>query len=286
MPRLNGVIPALASVIDLDRYPIVEPDSAGYSELVDHCRDELSDDGCCRIPAFFRPDVVVEMGAMAKRLEPLAHRRTQPAGVYGGDDPPGLPAGHPRRRRFRRGGGFVTADRIDRASQLWTFFAAPAVTRFVTDAFGQRRLFPYADPLACMAINSMSDGDEFPWHFDTNDFTVSVMLTAPEHGGNFEYVPAIRTDEDENYGAVAAVLDGDREQVRTLTLLPGDIQLFCGRNTLHRVAPVKGSQTRNVALPSWSTSPGHVGTLERAIHSYGRALPVHYQAVGMDPPER
>ena len=34
----------------------------------------------------------------------------------------------------------------------------------------------------------------FPWHFDTNNFTVTLALQNADAGGEFEYVPAIRKD--------------------------------------------------------------------------------------------
>ena len=273
---------ALASVVDLDRYPIQTSDSAEYGSLVGHCRAALADDGCCRLARFLRPETIATLEAAAPELEPFVHTRTEPATIYGELGPATLPDDHPRRVQLPRGGGFVPADKIDPRSPLWTIFHNAAMTRFIADAFDQPQLYPYADPLASMAINSMRAGDEFPWHFDTNDITVSIMVTAPEAGGVFEYVPHIRTDQAQNYDAVQAVVDGDHRDVRRLTLGPGDIQLFSGRNTLHRVTPVEGNATRNVALPAWSTTPHHVGTLERAVHSYGRALPIHHAAARGD----
>ena len=80
--------------------------------------------------------------------------------------------------------------------------------------------------------------------------------------------------------ALADPYGGDREGVRTLELHPGDMQLFRGRYSLHRVSRVEGTKPRNEALPSWSSQPGQIGVVERTINSYGRALPVHYAGTG------
>jgi hypothetical protein len=55
------------------------------------------------------------------------------------------------------------------------------------------------------------------------------MLQECLEGGEFEYVPAIRTAEDENFAGVGAVLKGDRELVRCLRAAPGALTLFRGR---------------------------------------------------------
>jgi len=39
-------------------------------------------------------------------------------------------------------------------------------------------------------------------------------------------------------------LDGDRTRVRQLKLEPGDLQIFKGRFTMHRVTKVEGQKTK------------------------------------------
>ncbi len=76
---------------------------------------------------------------------------------------------------------------------------------------------------------------------------------------------------------MARVLDGTSDQVRTLHLEPGDLQLFRGRYSLHRVAPLFGARPRYVAILSYVEEPDMVATPERAQQLYGRALPVHFE---------
>ena len=275
----------LLAVIDIDRYPVHEPESQAFRNLVDYCRAELDDDGCCSVEQFFRTDMIKQAAGMAIELEPQVHRPVEDSTPYGGKIDNSLPPDHPRRIQYRRGGGFICADLLDQNSGLWTFFNDARVNHFMEQVFDTRPLYQYADPLSSMAINSMWDGDEFPWHFDTNEMTVSVMLQSPEAGGIFEYVPNIRTPVDECYDRVRAVFDGDHNDVRQLVLQPGDMQLFKGRYTLHRVTRIVGKRVRHVALPSWSTSPGQVGVVERMIKSYGRAMPIHYEKADLSPDE-
>lgn len=265
----------IAAIIDLERYPIDRPRSPAFDALVSRCLDELSQDGCCVLDGFIRPGSVARMVREATSLAPLAHRSMERHTPYFTPDESGLPAGHPRRTFQNRTNGFVCYDLIPANSDLRELFFSDPLSDFLAAAFGRTALFRYADPLAAMPINAMQPGDTFPWHFDTNEFTVTVVIQPAVSGGVFEYVPNIRSSEDERYEAVQAVLAGAGEGVRRLALKPGDVQLFKGRFTLHRVTAVGGECLRLVAIPSWSTMPGMVGKPYRTKEIYGRLSSAH-----------
>ena len=77
------------------------------------------------------------------------------------------------------------------------------------------------------------------------------------------------------------VLDGVSDKVTTLELKPGDLQLFRGRYSLHRVAPLEGPTPRYVAIYSYVEEPDMVATPERCKQLYGRVLPIHYERAGL-----
>ncbi len=84
----------------------------------------------------------------------------------------------------------------------------------------------------------------------------------------------------ENFDEVARVLDGTSDKVSILYLEPGDLQLFRGRYSLHRVAPLKGNRRRYVAIFSYVEEPNMVGAPERTKQLYGRVLPIHLERAG------
>ncbi|MGI9393383.1 MAG: HalD/BesD family halogenase, partial [Boseongicola sp.] len=96
----------------------------------------------------------------------------------------------------------------------------------------------------------------------------------------FEYAAGIR-DQDENFGEVARVLEGCSQKITRLELEPGDLQLFRGRNSLHRVASLSGSRRRYVAIFSYVEQPDMVGSPERTRQLYGRVLPIHLERAGV-----
>ena len=97
----------------------------------------------------------------------------------------------------------------------------------------------------------------------------------------FEYAPGLRSAEDECFEAVAKVLDDQSDRVKSINLVPGDLQIFKGRYSLHRVTPVTGIRRRYVGIFSFVETEGMVGSVERTKQLYGRVLLIHLERAGM-----
>lgn len=104
-------------------------------------------------------------------------------------------------------------------------------------------------------ISVLRDGDAHGWHFDQNAFVVSLLIQKPDAGGAFEFAPAIRSDDDENFEGVKAVMDERSAHVRELAVEPGTLVLFRGSHALHRVTEVSGAKPRIIALFSFDEDP-------------------------------
>ena len=149
--------------------------------------------------------------------------------------------------------------------------------KFVSASVGMSPIYRWADPLACHAYNIMKSDGILPWHFDSCEFTLSIMLQKPKKGGIFEYCPNIRKPGNENFEEIKKVLDGNRKRVRQLKLEPGDLQIFKGRFTLHRVTKVEGNRSRYLAIPAYVLDPWRVNTPEHSRAIYGKVLPIHHE---------
>ncbi len=141
---------------------------------------------------------------------------------------------------MERSAGFVTADLFGTGSAARRLNLWGPLKRFVADCLGKSALYHYDEPVSNMIVNVGRPGEQFNWHFDTNEFTITMLLRQAEDGAGFEYVPDLRQPGDECYTEVAKVLAGDRSRVRELPLVAGDLQLFLGRYALHRVTPHPG----------------------------------------------
>ena len=266
--------------IDTDRYPIAQPGPA-RDALIAGLRADLAANGCAVLKGFVRDSRLPELVAESDRVAAHGHRNFNRTNAYFTQDRPDLPPSHPLRRFYDRSNAFVPADNFGADSVLRAIYAWPAFAPFVQAALGEEHFYPYSDPLADVIVNLAEAGNGFPWHFDTNNYTVTLAIQNAESGGDFEYSPHLRTPIDENYAGVEAVLDGDSRLIRTLQLEPGDLQIFKGRYSLHRVTPLAGNRPRYVAIFSYVEEPGMVGSPERTRQLYGRVLPVHLERAGL-----
>lgn len=266
-------------VVDVERYPLLEPADPRWAELVNGVRAELAEDGCCVLADFVRPSWREQLRREGAAVAPLAHDDLATVNVYNTAPDPALPADHPARVPMSRGNAFVARDRIPSSSIISRLHTDPGFQRFIAACFGLDRVYALADPLAGLTLNVLAPGREHPWHFDTNEFTVSLITQVPEAGGGFEYCPQIRSADSENLAAVRAVLDDRADHlVRRLHLRPGDLQLFRGRYALHRVRQVAGATARHSAILAYTERPGVVSTAERTRQLFGRLAPMHTAA--------
>ncbi|MEU3300528.1 MULTISPECIES: HalD/BesD family halogenase [unclassified Streptomyces] len=271
----------LDQVVDTARYPLSELGSAEGQAVVSRARRELSALGCTVLPDFIRPVLRDVLREECSAIAPRAHFDLETVNVYNIAVDAALPQDHPGRRTFQRGNAFVARDRVPESSLISRLYSNEAFRRFVAECFGLPRLHELADPLSGLVLNVVQPGMEHPWHFDTNEFTVSMLTQEAEDGGVFEYCPNIRSAHDENFADVRDVLDGRGERLlRRLPLHPGDLQLFKGRYSLHRVSPVRGATARHSAIFAYSERPGVIGSVARTRQLFGRVLPEHLAAEG------
>jgi hypothetical protein len=266
------------NLIRLDLYPLDDLESQAGQALVARCRDEIEATGCCSLPDFLTAEALAEMTALSQEAAASAYVAKIRTNVYFTRDDESLPEDHPKRLFMERGSAFVPADCIPAGSVQRRLYDWPPFLPFVAACLGETQLYKYADPVADTILNVVGPGEEFPWHFDTNDFSVSILTQAAEEGGRFEFAPNVRSPQDENYPGVKRVLEGARNTILSLDLNPGDLQIFKGRNSLHRVTKVGGSRPRYTAIFSYAREPGMIGRVERTRQLYGKALPVHLEA--------
>ena len=121
------------------------------------------------------------------------HRSFNRTNPYFTKDDPSLPEDDPRRAFYDRSNNFISADNFSHEGPLRAIHDFPAFDPFIRDCLQEEKFYRYADPLADVIINMAEEGGGFPWHFDTNNFTVTLAIQNAECGGEFEYAPNIRT---------------------------------------------------------------------------------------------
>jgi hypothetical protein len=126
------------------------------------------------------------------------------------------------------------------------------------------------DPLARVNVMGYRAGEALNWHFDRSQFTTTLLIQEPKAGGEFQYRTDLRSDDDPNYDGVVKFIDGLDPLVRTLPQKAGTLNVFKGKNTVHRVTPVEGDRDRMVAVFSYYERPGVLFSAEERIGFYGR----------------
>ncbi|MDQ6783363.1 MAG: arpA protein [Actinomycetota bacterium] len=266
-------------MVDTQRYPLSTPTGAGWKAVVSGVRHDLRELGCSVLPGFIRSSLVATLRLESSTVAPLAFAGVETVNVYNTLADPSLPDGHPARTTMQRGNAFVARENIPAAFVVHQLYTDPKVRQFIAGCFELTQVYELADPFAGLCINVMASGREHPWHFDKNELTVSLLISEPDAGGTFEYCPNIRSVQSENFDEVGAVLDGrGGHRIRRLALRPGDLQLFKGRYSLHRVSPVEGRTERHSAIFAYSECPGVIGTTARTRQLFGRILPAHRAA--------
>ena len=270
----------LAELVDLDRYPINQPESNAYLSMVSDAQEALRSVGCSVIKDLVRPDAVKALNQEILDRKHTTHFSTQVINPYFHmSHNPEFPDRHPVNTFIERSSGFIPGDSWEDGCATRTLFEAEELKRFLAACLEIPKLHCYADPLAGLTANILDPGQQFTWHFDTNEFAVTVLVDEADEGGLFEYCPNIRSPEDEGFEPIQTVLEGGREGVQTLDLRPGDLQIFRGRYSLHAVTRVPAhSKPRHAAIFAYTEEAEVIGRVERTMQLFGRVLPAHEKA--------
>ena len=262
---------AMADLLDLERFPIDQPTTPQFKALVRQCQDELDREGMFNLPGLVRPDVVRKCAATMQPLldsQSFTHKRFH--NVYFLKKVPGLDPDHPALATVETVNHTLCGDQIQ-DSAIDQIYRWEPVAAFLATVMGMEKLFVMDDLLAGANVISYRAGETLNWHFDRSQFTTTLLIQAPEVGGEFMYRSNLRSETDPNYDGVARLLRGEDDQVRKLMVTPGTLNVFKGRNTLHRVNPPAGTKDRIIAIFSYYDRPGVRFSPDESIGFYGRA---------------
>lgn len=266
----------LNRIIDLERYPIDQPQCDAGRRMVERARESYQRDGLCLLPGFLRNEALGSLAGEATKYLADAWYCDSRHDVYlSGDSSttrPGASASPPASHQQHTLVGSVPYDRIPTQSLLNRIYCWDPLVEFIGRVLSRNAMFRLEDPFGACSVNVFNDGGVHGWHFDESEFTVTLMLQAPQSGGEFEYAPSIRGLEKER-DIVRSILAGNRDRVVTLPFTPGALLIFNGRNTLHRVTRVHGSRPRLVPVLCYADRPGVQNSPATRKLFWGRAYP-------------
>jgi len=244
MSHTTAAQPAYADVVDLGAYPIHDLDSDAGKALIERCRQSLAKDGCCTLPGFVKPAAVSRMVELANQLENKAWISDKTHNVYFEPFDETLDPQHPLAHHERSAKHGIAYDCIPENAPLRRLYESDDLARFIGLVLEKPVLYRSADPLDALQITRFHPGEELGWHFDRSEFSITVMYQKPDQGGDFEYVPGLRTKTNECYNEVRKVLQADRSRIKVQSGEPGTLAFFHGHCAMHRVTLVHGNTPR------------------------------------------
>lgn len=246
----------LKDLVDLDRYPIDNPDGEKFKALVASCQAGLAEIGASVLEGFVRPEAIKRIVAKVDPKAPLAFHKVKQHNVYLEADDPDFPEDHPRNAKETTTSATLGNHHLTDVEDLASLYGSEHFKAFVATTLGYPTLFPYEDEVSGVNILFYPPGTSLGWHFDNSVFTTTLMIREAEAGAAFEFVPFLRTDTDRAYDSIAALRAGERSLVQALHQTDGTLVLFKGSRTVHRVTAVEGNTTRLLATMTFSPEPG------------------------------
>ena len=240
----------LKNIIDLEQYPLRNENFRA------ECKRTLDENGALVMRNFVKPAAIASIQTEGETNQHLAYYTVNSHNIYLKPSDLQYPSDHPRNRKVSSSKGCITTDQIPDKSMLHTLYSATEFRQFLCAVLSEAELHEYGDALSSINLHYASEGQELGWHFDNSSFAITLMIQNPEKGGVFEYVKNVRDADsgDMNYELSREILD-DNVPVKTLAMDAGALVLFRGRNTIHRVTPVKGNRTRILVLLAYNTKP-------------------------------
>lgn len=256
-------------LLDLERYPLDQAESPAYADLVTRCQHELAANGMFNLDGFVRPDAIARAADEVRPLFATAFTHQREHNAYFTDAVEGLSPDHPALRRLSTINHTVCDDQLD-GTIIHRIYEWTPLVDFLARVLKQPHLYRMEDPLARVNVMEYRTGEALNWHFDRSRYTTTLLIQPAEAGGEFEYSSNLRSDTVPNYDGVARVLAGEASDVQVNPLAAGTLNVFAGKNTLHRVSPVRGRQARIVAVFSYYDRPHVVFSEAERMGFYGR----------------
>ena len=255
----------LQSIINTKKHPLHQE---AYRQS---CKKQLDANGALVLEGMLSSEAIKSLAKEAIGREHLAYYCENNHNIYLKPQDKSFPKEHPRNRIVHSSKGCITDDQVPNKSALKALYNAKDFKDFLCAVLGEDALYEYGDNLSSVNVHYAHKGQELGWHFDNSSFAITLLIQKPEAGGSFEYIRDFRDTEndDMNYEGVGEVLDG-KHNPEVLSINPGDLVLFRGGNSIHRVTPTQGDKVRILSVLAYNTKPDVQLSESARMTFYGR----------------
>ena len=230
----------MRKIVNLDLHPINS--SNNYLNL---CKKKLKNNSVLQLENFLTSQSLIKIQEEAHLLHSKAYYCSQKHTVllsqqnndWNSDDPCNI--------EVESNKGCIPHDLIPKDSDLINLYNSNEFINFLETVLDVNKIYPYKDPLSSINYNYYEKDQQLGWHFDNASFAITLMIQSPKSGGIFQYLNKGR-DFEKNYidkKLIKLVLN-DSYPVKELSVDPGTLILFYGRNYLHLVTQVTSRKCR------------------------------------------
>ena len=233
-------MPSLNQIVNLDLHPINH--SEKYLKV---CKNKLKKESVLQLSNFLSSRSLNNIQKEAKYLHSKAFYCSQNHTILLTKKNNYLSKDDPCNIEVKSDKGCVPHDLIPSNSNLRMLYNSNDFIKFLETILGLNKIYPYADTLSSINYNYYKKNQQLGWHFDNASFAITLMIQSPDSGGVFQYINKGR-NFDKNFidkKMIKSVLNNNYP-VKELSVQPGSLILFYGRNYLHRVTPVTSTKSR------------------------------------------
>ena len=243
---------SINQIVNLDLHPI------NHSEkYLKKCKNKLIKESVLQLNNFLSSKSLNNIQKEANYLHSQAFYCSQNHTILLTKKNKNLSKDDPCNIEIKSNKGCVPHDLIPPNSNLRTLYNSNDFVKFLETTLGLNKIYTYADNLSSINYNYYKKNQQLGWHFDNASFAITLMIQSSDSGGIFQYINKGR-DIDKNFidkKMIKSVLN-DNYPVKELSVQPGSLILFYGRNYLHRVTPVISKKCRILVTLNYNLEEG------------------------------
>lgn len=249
-------------MINYSKYPINNQTykSPEYDALVQSCKEQIRLQGFVCLKRFIESKYVDDLVSSILDLEKkgFGFYSTEKHNVFLEENASSpreehcFNSLHPRCVQLKSSKLLMNAkDLSSHATELENLFQSMELLQFIRVVL-QIKLYPSTDPYGKYYANIFNEGDGLNWHFDRSEFSISLILQPAEEGGMFQFVPNSK-EVVEGWQEMPSDMNSTPPLCTSIMmqepeLASGDLYLFRGQNSLHRVSEIVKGKRINVIL--------------------------------------
>jgi len=248
----------LEQVINLSAYPIHQPQSQMYKDVVKFHQDQLKKNGVTTLPELMTKEGITEAVKEVEEKAHMSYTMQTDHNIYLRNTDETKPMSHISNMRLGTKVAALACDELAEEGPLKVVFKSNSFLTFVQQILNRPSFYRNVDPVGAVFVNIYNDGYSHNWHFDESQWSTTILLQEADVGGEFQYTKPFRNEEDESQTEEIAskVISGDAEHVETLDFKPGTLNIFQGRRSLHSVTHCSGPRSRLLGVLHFSEKEG------------------------------